>query len=131
LARLIETKTRMDAIKHSVEARLTFTLITVFGHLSPLLERRLVDFFAAKAIGVTTNVAGPHAARYLGGAKIAGILAWVPTSGRQAVGICLVTYDNTVRVGFKVDAATIRDPEQLVSAFDRQVESLLRMAAVA
>lgn len=126
LARLAETHRRMEAIKHSPEAMLTFGMITAIGRAPLAAERALVDFFADKAIGVTTNVAGPTTARYLAGAKIGGLLAWVPGSGNQTVGICIVTYNRTVRVGFKVDASTVPDPERLVHAFDDEIDMLMR-----
>jgi len=128
LARLAETKRRMDSIKHSPEALLTFGLIGVIGRTAKEIERFLVSFFAAKAIGVTTNVMGPPGPRFLAGTKIASVLAWVPSSGRQTLGVCIFTYNDAVRVGFKVDATTVPDPEQLVKAFDRQIRSLHRMA---
>ena len=62
LARLAETKRRMDWLKQSPEAALTLGIINVLGLTTTGLERRLVDYFANKAIGVTTNVAGPAAA---------------------------------------------------------------------
>lgn len=130
LARLAETKRRMDQIKHSPEAIITFGLITAIGRTAKEVERVLVNFFADKAIGVTTNVAGPTSPRYLAGAKIAGVLAWVPSSGRQTVGVCIFTYNDTVRVGFKVDARTVPEPEKLVHAFDQEVDLLARMAQV-
>jgi hypothetical protein len=123
--RLAETKRRMDAIKRSPEAVMTFALIYLFGLLPPGIERRLADFFAGKAIGVTTNVPGPATRRYLAGSPVGGLLAWVPGSGRQNLGVCIVTYNNTVRVGFKVDAATIPDPERLLDALTAQIKPLL------
>ena len=58
LGRLALSKARMDWLKASPEAALTFALISVIGRTTGALERRVVDFFANKAIGVTTNVAG-------------------------------------------------------------------------
>lgn len=130
-ARLAETKRRMDSIKHSPEAAITMSLISAIGRTAKGVERLLVDFFAAKAIGVTTNVAGPTVARYLAGTRITGVLAWVPNSGRQTLGVCIFTYNNTVRVGFKVDAQTVPDPEKLVGAFEREIDTLTRMARAA
>jgi hypothetical protein len=118
----------MEVIKHSPEVVLTFGLIKAIGRTGPDLERFLVDFFAAKAIGVTTNVPGPLVRRYIAGTPIKGILAWVPESGDQTVGVSIFTYAGTVRVGFKVDAARVRDPESLVHAFDEEVAQLLRLA---
>jgi hypothetical protein len=128
LERLSEAKHRMDSIKRSPEAMLTFGLINAIGRTSPGVARLVVDFFAAKAIGVTTNVAGPLAARYLAGSRIAGVLAWVPGSGRQTVGVCIFSYEGAVRVGFKVDAGVVPDPEKLVQAFDDEMDLLLRLA---
>jgi WS/DGAT/MGAT family acyltransferase len=131
LGRLAETKRRMDAIKGSPEAAITFGIINAIGLTHPLLERPLVDFFAGKAFGVTTNVMAPARERYVAGARIAGLLGWVPSSGRQAVGICTVTYDQTLRVGFKVDANVVPDPHRLVTAFDLELDRLQHTARVA
>ncbi|HEX2808513.1 MAG TPA: wax ester/triacylglycerol synthase family O-acyltransferase [Kineosporiaceae bacterium] len=131
LQRLSETKRRMDSIKDSPEAVLTFGLINAIGHTSPEIERFLVDFFSAKAFGVTTNVAGPPTQRFVAGTAIAGLLGWVPGSGKQTVGVSILTYNQTVRVGFKVDAAIVPDPEKLVGAFDEAIDDYLRLGAVA
>ncbi len=128
LQRLSESKRRMDSIKRSPEATLTFGLINAIGRTSPDIAHLIVDFFAAKAIGVTTNVAGPLAARYLAGSRISGVLAWVPGSGQQTVGVCIFSYEGAVRVGFKVDAGVVPDPEKLVQAFDDEMDLLLRLA---
>ena len=131
LQRLSEAKRRMDSIKHSPEAMLTFGIINAIGRTNPDVARMVVDFFAAKAIGVTTNVAGPLVGRYVAGTRIAGLLGWVPGSGQQTVGVCIISYDQTVRVGFKVDAGVVADPEKLVHAFDDEMDALRRIAEAA
>ncbi|HTY73196.1 MAG TPA: wax ester/triacylglycerol synthase family O-acyltransferase [Actinomycetes bacterium] len=131
LQRLSETKRRMDSIKSSPEAVLTFGIVNAIGRTTPELARVAIDFFAGKTIGVTTNVPGPLVGRYVAGSRIAGVLGWVPGSGRQTVGICIFSYDRTVRVGFKVDAGVVPDPEKLVHAFDEEMDVLLRMAQAA
>jgi WS/DGAT/MGAT family acyltransferase len=129
LQRLTEAKRRMDSIKQSPEALLTFGIINAIGRTNPDVARFVVDFFAAKAIGVTTNVAGPMTGRYLGGTRIDAVLGWVPGSGSQTVGVCIFSYDGVVRVGFKVDAAVVTEPETLVHAFDDEMDTLVRLAA--
>ena len=129
LQRLAETKRRMDAIKSSPEAVVTFGLITAIGHTNTQMAKQVIDFFAGKAIGVTTNVAGPKTSRYLAGAHITGILGWVPGSGHQTLGVCIFSYDGVVQVGFKADAAVITDPEILVQALDEEMDTLIRLAA--
>jgi WS/DGAT/MGAT family acyltransferase len=129
LQRLTEAKRRMDSIKQSPEAMLTFGIINAIGRTNPDVARFVVDFFAAKAIGVTTNVAGPLTGRYLAGTRIEAVLGWVPGSGSQTVGVCIFSYDGVVRVGFKVDAAVVTEPETLVHAFDDEMDTLVRLAA--
>jgi hypothetical protein len=129
LQRLAETKRRMDDIKHSPEAVLTFGLLTAIGHANTAVAKQVIDFFAAKAIGVTTNVAGPMTGRYLAGTRITSILGWVPGSGKQTLGVCIFSYDGVVRVGFKADALVVIDPEKLVHAFDDEMDTLVRLAA--
>ena len=127
--RLAETKRRMDSIKHSPEAVLTFGLLQAMGYANTEVAKMAVDFFAAKSIGVTTNVVGPMTGRYLAGTRITSILGWVPGSGRQVLGVCIFSYDGLVRVGFKADAEVVVAPETLVHAFDEEMDTLVRLAA--
>ncbi len=127
LARLAETKRRMDWLKRSPEALLTFSLISAIGRTNPTIERYLVSFFANKAIGVTTNVAGPRTTRTLAGTPVTGVLGWVPGSGKHAVGVCIFTYAGTVRVGFMTDTAIVPDPERLLAAFEDELDHLVRI----
>lgn len=127
-ARIAEAKRRMDVIKHSPEVFLTFGLIKAIGRSGPELERFFVDFFAGKAIGVTTNVPGPREPRYLAGSRITRILSWPPESGDQTVGISIFSYAGEVHVGFRVDAGTVPDPERMVAAFDAEITTLTGFA---
>lgn len=127
-ARLAETKRRMDAIKHSPEAVLTFGMIESIGRTGRDVERVVVDFFANKATGVTTNVPGPRTTRYLAGTRISGMLGWAPESGNQALGTAIFTYAGQVFVGFKVDTGVIPDSERLLTAFVEQLDLLRELA---
>jgi len=129
LQRVAECKRRMDSIKGSPEASITFGLNTLIGRAEPHLSRSLVSFFADKAIGVTTNVMGPREQRYVAGVPIAGVVSWVPGSGRQTLGVCIFSIAGRVRVGFKADAAALPGAERLVQAFDEDMDELLRIAA--
>ncbi len=124
-ARLEETKRRMDRIKGSPEAIMTFGMIHAIGLTGRRLSRILVRFFAGKAVGVTTNVPGPRDHRYLAGTRINGLLGWVPGSGSQTLGTCIFTYAGTVRVGFKTDAGTIPDPERILADVHDELDALM------
>lgn len=121
--RLQEVHRRMEAIKHSPEPLITAVVAQGIGHLSTA-EGPFVDFFAGKAFGVTTNVAGPREPRYLAGRRVSGVLGWVPGSGRQTLGVCIYSYAGDVRIGFKVDATTVPDPDRLVECFDAELDAL-------
>ncbi|HET7902051.1 MAG TPA: wax ester/triacylglycerol synthase family O-acyltransferase [Candidatus Nanopelagicales bacterium] len=122
--RLAASKARMDAIKASPEALITYSIITAIGMTQRVVEDLMVGFFSSKAIGVTTNVRGPATTRYLAGSRIIGALGWVPGSGNQTLGVCIFSYDGTVRIGFKSDATVLPDPEILVQAFDAGLDDM-------
>lgn len=128
LQRIAESKHRMDEIKHSPETIITFGLNQLIGRTEPHVEKFIVNFFSNKAIGVTTNVIGPRQQRYVAGVPIAGVVSWVPGSGRQTLGVCIFSFADTVWVGFKSDATVIPDAEKLVHAFDEEMDELLRIA---
>jgi WS/DGAT/MGAT family acyltransferase len=128
--RLAETKRRMDAIKSSPEAVLTFGLIRGIGRTGKEIERFLVDFFANKATGVTTNVPGPREPRYVAGQRIRWTLGWAPESGEQTLGTSIFSYDGHVQVGFKVDVHQLPHPEELLDDFRAEVDALLQLAHV-
>ena len=128
-ARLAETHRRMEEIKHSPEAWLTFGMIQGIGRTGPEIERFLVNFFAGKATGVTTNVPGPRSTVYVAGSRVRSLLGWAPGSGNQTLETSLFTYDGFLHVGFKIDVDTIADPEGLVRLFGAELAELGRLAA--
>lgn len=130
LERLAWTKKRMDEIKASPEAAITFGVMAALGRSGPDLERLMVDFFSSKAIGVLTNVAGPPEPRMFAGVPMSGVLGWVPQAAGQTVGVCIFSYAGTVRVGFRVDAQVVTEPERLVKAFDAALEELAEVVGV-
>ncbi len=125
--RLATTTRRMDWLKGSPEVALTAAVIAVIGRTTGGLGRRVIDHFADKAVGVTTNVAGPREPRRLAGVDVAGVLGWVPGSGRHTVGFCVFTYAETVRVGLMADARVIADPEALLTAFEQELAATVAL----
>lgn len=122
--RLKQAKRRMSQIKTSPEAMITFGLNQAIGRAPAFVERPLVDFFAAKAIGVLTNVPGPREQRWMAGTPLAGAVGWVPGSGNHVLGASVFSYGGTLRVGFRTDAGVVPDPERLVALFEREIEQL-------
>jgi diacylglycerol O-acyltransferase len=115
--RVVQVHERMSRIRDSWEPALTFGIARGIAMAPGPLGVALGDSLAAKAVGVLTNVPGPRAPMALAGAPVAGMVAWAPCSGRQALTACVVSYAGEVTVGFGTDRAVIPDPDRLVAAF--------------
>ena len=129
--RLAETTARMRRIKDSPEAPLTYGTLQLMGLVHPRARVLLTDFFAHKATGVTTSVHGPDGPLHLAGRRVTRMWAWAPMSGDQSISTSIIGYDGQLHVGFKVDAATVPDPQALVTGFAAEVKALQALAATA
>jgi diacylglycerol O-acyltransferase / wax synthase len=125
--RLAQAKARMDVIKNSPEAVLTFGIIETLGAISPTLARNMIDFFSAKGVGVTTNVPGPRRPRYFAGTRVDSVLGWAPSAGIQTLNECIFSFDGRIRVGFKADRENVPDPHGLVGEFDVELQELIAL----
>lgn len=128
LGRLIETSTRMRAIKDSPEAWLTYSLLQSMGLLHPRVRGVATDFFARKATGVTTSVRGPNEGLHLGGLPISRLWAWAPMSADQSFSTSIIGYGGQVHVGFKVDSAAVPDPDTLAAGLQAEIADLVALA---
>ncbi|MBF5045943.1 wax ester/triacylglycerol synthase family O-acyltransferase [Aggregicoccus sp. 17bor-14] len=125
-ARLLELKRRMDALKRSPEAGVTFGLLQLLGKtpVRMLGTRALVDFLGHKASAVMTNVPGPREPVWLAGERLSGLMFWVPQSGHLGLGVSILSYAGSVTVGIASDAGLVPDPEALVEALDQELATL-------
>jgi diacylglycerol O-acyltransferase len=116
-ARLAEVHERMQRIKNSDEALLTFGVQRGISQAPDRLATAATNFFANKAVGVLTNVPGPSQPMTLAGTRVDGVLGWAPCSGDQPMTICLFSYDGTVSAGFGTDRALVPDGDRLAELF--------------
>ena len=131
VARLDAAHERMEAIKAGPEVLLTFGITSALGKVGTYtsrVSRTIQQYVADKAIGVTTNVPGPQHPRYFAGQELVGILGWVPGAANQSLGVCIFSYNNEIRVGFKTDTNVVPDIANLVSAYSAEMEQLLALA---
>ena len=129
--RLDTAHARMEVIKAGPEVLLTFGITTALGKVGSVtarVSRKTQEYFADKAIGVTTNVPGPQHVRYFAGQELVGILGWVPGASNQALGVCIFSYNDEIRVGFKTDVNVVPDIANLVAAYTAEMEELLALA---
>ena len=122
--RLRQVNSRMNALKHSHEAPISFGLLSVMGKTPPWVEGRLIEFFTDKASMVVTNVPGPAERLSIAGAPIDGVLVWAPCSGNLGLTVSIFSYAGEVTVGFMADTALLPDPAPLASAYEAELERL-------
>ena len=126
--RLFETKRRMDAIKRSPEALVTYQVIAGLGIVSDKIARRVREYYADKVSVVLTNVPGPPQRLYFAGKALDTIVFWVPQSGSIGVGISIFSYGGQVNVGLITDRGLAPDPDTIIAAFEAEFDTLLCLA---
>jgi len=127
LARLYETRARMESLKNSWQAALTLTVLGAVGMTPKIVQDQVLDLLASKASAVMTNVPGPTSALYLAGARLTQPLFWVPQSGDIGIGVSILSYDGGVQIGLMSDDQLVPDPELIVKDFAREFERLLML----
>ncbi len=121
---LFEVNRRINRIKNSKEAVITFGVQRVISQTPERLNVFLTNFFANKAVGVLTNVPGPREQIALAGTPVEAMLGWAPCSGDQPMTICIFSYDGRVHVGFGTDATLVPDADRLPVIFAEEARAL-------
>ncbi len=111
--RLAAMHHRMERIKNSDEAVLTFGLQRIVSMSPGQVAFFLTNFFANKAIGVLTNVPGPQFPVTFAGVPVEQITGFAPCSGNQPMTATIFSYNGGVTVGFAADAGLVPDPDVL------------------
>lgn len=125
-ARLREVRRRMNALKSSVEPIATYGIAYAMLKALPLgVSRRVIDFLANKCTAVVTNVPGPPHELHIGGRRLHDLIFWVPKRADIGVGISILSFAGTVRVGVYTDVEVVPDPGRLVAAFEAEFEALV------
>lgn len=127
LARLYATRDRMLALKGSLQAPLTLSILGAVGMAPKFAQSRILDMLASKATAVMTNVPGPQQPIYLAGARLSEPLFWVPQSGDIGMGVSILSYDNRVQFGLVTDKGLVPDPENIVGRFASEFEKVMML----
>ncbi len=124
VTRIEQMHERMDRIKNSDEAILTFGIQRAIAQAPRKVAVELTNYFADKAVGVLTNVPGPRTPMSLAGTRVDGILGWAPCSGDQPMTVCIFSYNGRVTVGFGTDKKLVPDVMRLSELFDEEFTSM-------
>ncbi|MCU0301005.1 MAG: wax ester/triacylglycerol synthase family O-acyltransferase [Candidatus Nanopelagicales bacterium] len=126
--RLAEMHRRVEEIKGSPEALVAFGVLAGLGAAPKLVEDIGVAFFGSKGAGVVTNVPGPREPVYLAGARVDGIIGWVPRAGDMGFGVSIFSYAGEMVVGFSTDEHLMPDPERMQELVLAELEALRGLA---
>lgn len=130
LARLYATRARMEALKGSYQASVTYGILGLVGMAPKFLQQQVLDLLASKATAVMTNVPGSQQARYLAGVKLRQQMFWVPQSGNIGIGVSILSYDGQVQFGLITDKNMVEEPERIVEGFAHEFEKLLWLVLI-
>jgi diacylglycerol O-acyltransferase len=123
-ARVEAIRARMNELKRSPDAVVSFAVLAAMGYSPRVVEHALASFFASKASLVVTNVQGPREPLRLAGKRIDQLMFWVPHPVNLGLGVSILSYAGQVRVGVRADEAVVPDPARLLSAFQSAVAEL-------
>ncbi|HRK24465.1 MAG TPA: wax ester/triacylglycerol synthase family O-acyltransferase, partial [Beijerinckiaceae bacterium] len=125
LERVFEVRRRMDQLKKSYEAPVTFGLLSALGYAPKIAQDLLFDTLLSRATAVMTNVPGPQFPMSIAGSQISQIMFWVPQAGDVGIGVSILTYNGKVQFGLITDAALVPDPKAIIAGFRPHFERLL------
>jgi len=125
MERLQELKLRMNAIKNSTEAVVTYAVLNALGTASSTVECQAVKFFGSKASAVMTNVPGPREELYLAGKAMRSMMFWVPQAAHLGLGVSVLSYAGQVRLGVVTDIGLVPNPAALIEAFQDEMTATL------
>ncbi len=114
----------VESIKGSPEALVAFGVLAGLGAVPQPVEDLGIAFFGSKAAGVVTNVIGPSEPVRLAGAKVDGIIGWVPRAGDMGFGVAIYSYADQVTLAFSTDSALMPDPDHLADLAVAQLEAM-------
>lgn len=125
LERVREVRRRMNELKESFQPILALGLLGAAGMGPNQVQQLLLEMLSKKASAVMTNVPGPPEPIYLGGARLAEMMFWVPQSGQIGMGVSILSYNNRVHFGLVADQKLVADPEAIIGRFAGEFEKLL------
>jgi hypothetical protein len=131
IARLVDVRTGMAALKGSYQPLLAFGVLALSGLVVKPVQAAITDLFAKKATAVMTNVPGPRQPMTLCGRRVRQVMFWVPQSGDIGMGVSILSYAGGVQFGLITDARMCPDPEAIIERFAPEFDKLLWLALMA
>ncbi len=125
LERLYAVNERMNELKSSKQAAVTFGFLAALGMGPSALQKPVLDTLSQKATTVLTNVPGPQEDIFIAGSPIKEMMFWVPQNGGIGLGISILSYNGRVFFGLIADRKLVSHPERIIEQFKPEFEKLL------
>lgn len=125
IERLYAVRGNMRALKGSYQPVLALGILAAMGAGPRVLQETLLSILARNGSAVMTNVPGPQQPLWLAGARIDGLMFWVPQSGDLGMGVSIISYDRKVQFGLVTDRGLCPDPEHVIERFRGEFEKLV------
>lgn len=125
LERLYTVNKRMEELKSSKQAAVTFGFLSALGMGPSMVQKPVLDLLSAKASAVLTNVPGPQYPLWLAGSQLKEMMFWVPQNGNIGLGISILSYNGKVFFGLICDRRIVPDPQSIIAQFKPEFEKLL------
>jgi diacylglycerol O-acyltransferase len=123
-SRVKEVHLRMLEARQSMEPVAAFGLLSTLGRGPGFLENVAVKRLSATSSAAITHVPGPRKHLILAGRTLSEIMFWVPRGGSVGMGISIMTYAGTARIGLATDAGLIPDPDALARGIAAELGDL-------
>ena len=125
LARLTETKRRMDNMKASTDWR-------IFGFVYSYIVGTLPEFigrFSSFALNkhcclILSNVPGPLTPLVINGSEVETAIAWPPLVSDTSMSIAVFSYAGHLRMSVLTDKAVLTDPVKLTADFMEEFQEM-------
>jgi len=129
LQRLQAVRDGMTALKQGFQGQLALALVRFAGVLPKALQQMVLGIFSRRCTVIVTNVIGPAEPRSVGGVRMDELMLCVPQGMTVGVGVSIISYNDTVRIGFLVDNKLMPDCAASASAVRACFDQLRRTAA--
>ncbi len=123
-ARVREVHGRMLEARQSMEPVAAFGLLSTLGRAPGFLEDVAVKRLSATSSAAITHVPGPRKHLILAGRTLSELMFWVPRGGSVGMGISILTYAGTARIGLATDAGLVPDPDALARGIAAELGDL-------
>jgi WS/DGAT/MGAT family acyltransferase len=124
-----DAKSVLEGTREAIDAR---TLTELAGFASPTIMSQAARLQQSQRFFnlVVTNVPGPQFPLYLMGRRLRALYPVVPITGRQALGVAVMSYDGRLGFGLLADYDALADVDVLATELRAAIDALAAGASI-